>query len=485
MDRATRFLSSLAAALLTLASLVCGSMPAFAQATAMKTIDNVSCAALACTATSPARYCAQGTLLFMCDPVAGFYTAIASGSLTGDPVVVTGSLAINTGSGAAGSIHLEEASPGTDVATITPGTLTASRTITLPDASGTLPLPGIAQTWTAAQTFSGGITASSPVSVTGLLTATTSSIAAQQRTASAPFNTGLVQLLPLQADLTMAAPAAAPTGGSSGGIASCTNAGGQTYRVCATQLNQSGESLCSPTLSFTVSGTSKAIQGIQRPTLDPLATHWSLYYAKGLESFANWYKCDLSTVNGSGVSRQAPYLAAATTQAECACAAGSSVTIANTTGALSVVDPRDGEIRYVAGTTAVAEGATSPVITPGVNRLLVSGTQPQWSNNSGSTYVNLAMESGANFTGAVSVTAGTPISLNGPGGNVTLVWDAASQEVQVSIGGSVRARIAADGIGPGDCPADVYSLTAGRQCYNPTTQHTLIRDDAGVHKVGL
>jgi hypothetical protein len=303
------------------------------------------------------------------------------------------------------------------------------------------------------------------------------------RPATQPVNTGLVQLLPMQVDLTMAAPSSAPTGGSTFGIGSCTNAGGQTYKICVTQSNQSGESLCSPTLSFTTSGASKIIQGIARPTLDPIATSWSLYYAKATEAFASWYRCN-TTLGGSGASRTAVFFAAATTQGECLCPAISSTVIANTTAPISMIDPRDGEVRYVAGTAVPVDSLTSPAVTPGTNRLLMSGTQPQWSNNSGSTYSNVALESGAAFTGAVSVPAGTAIALNGPGGNISLVWDAASQEVRVSIGGVVRARIGADGIGPGDCPTDAYTLTAGRTCYDPRTQWTWLRDAQGLHRVG-
>jgi hypothetical protein len=51
-----------------------------------------------------------------------------------------GGAAFQSPGGAAGSISLEEAAPGTDVGTITVGTLTAARTYTFPDSSGTVPL---------------------------------------------------------------------------------------------------------------------------------------------------------------------------------------------------------------------------------------------------------------------------------------------------------------------------------------------------------
>jgi hypothetical protein len=123
--------------LLLLLALAAVGAPAFAQQRSMTQITAADCAATACTATS-APYCAQGTVLNVCDTGTGFYVAVASGSLVGDPVTITGSLAISTAGGGAGAIDLEEAAPGTNVGTFTVGDLTAARTYTFPDASGTI-----------------------------------------------------------------------------------------------------------------------------------------------------------------------------------------------------------------------------------------------------------------------------------------------------------------------------------------------------------
>jgi hypothetical protein len=72
MARALRFLSSLAAVL------ILGAAPAaFGQAgTTMKIVASGNCAAVSCTATSPAQFCLQGTLLHVCNGGTGFFTLI-------------------------------------------------------------------------------------------------------------------------------------------------------------------------------------------------------------------------------------------------------------------------------------------------------------------------------------------------------------------------------------------------------------------------
>lgn len=93
---------------------------------------------LLCDAKSP-QFCSDGVSLYLCDTTLGYYRAVASTELVGDPVTITGSLAVS-GDGSAGAIDLEEAAPGTDVGTLTVGTLSATRTYTFPDLNGTVVL---------------------------------------------------------------------------------------------------------------------------------------------------------------------------------------------------------------------------------------------------------------------------------------------------------------------------------------------------------
>jgi hypothetical protein len=291
-------------------------------------------------------------------------------------------------------------------------------------------------------------------------------------------NSGAAQLLQFQADFTIADTIGAPTGGTTGGFGSCTNATSESYRIAVSFLNPSGETAIGGVLPFTTSGTGKQIQNINRPTAPALATHWRFWYAKNSETFGVWRACN-TTSAGSGGTSTKPYFAVGSTVGACACAVGAVGPPANTTGPFTFADVRDGEMRFFPGSTTVAEGTTSPVLTSsvGLDRLYVRGPTAQVSFDGGATTQTLLTNT------AATLTTGTRLYLDG-GANTYLVWDAATQQVQVVTGNVVRGRITSTGVAPGDCDLDVYGLGKGEQCYEPTSGITWIRDERGVHQVG-
>jgi hypothetical protein len=84
-----------------------------------------------------------------------------------------------------------------------------------------------------------------------------------------------------------------------------------------------------------------------------------------------------------------------------------------------------------------------------------------------------------NFSRGLSVVSGQRINLEGSAGDSYLIWDATNQQVQVYVNGSLRARINHSGVIPGDCPADVYSMETGTECYRPTTGQLIAVTSSG------
>lgn len=212
----------------------------------------------------------------------------------------------------------------------------------------------MAQTFTALQTFNGGV---------GVQGATTY------------LNDGTAVLLPMKIDFTMDNPTVAPTFVEAG-IGTCTNAGGQTYKFAIVESNQSGETMMSPASGvYTPSSTIKTAT-ITRPAIDSRATHWRPIYAKGLEGFSTWRTCNSTAL----------YIAAGTSTAPCNCfSSGAIFTNTNTTGTISMMDSRDGELRFTAGTPSVS----NPILSVGANRLYTGGAGFQASFDSGVTRLDL------------------------------------------------------------------------------------------------
>ena len=199
-----------------------------------------------------------------------------------------GDLNINSGGGAAGSIQLEEAAPGTNVGTLTVGDLTAARTYTFPDASGTPALLERAQTWTQPQAFSGLATMNAGLAVSGSSTT-----------------------VDLGYDYALNTPPGAPTAAqaqTTGGT--CSNA--NTYRFYVSWKNKTGVSAVSPASSpdFTTSSTTSRVT-VTRPAAAAEATSWNAWYSSSATGH--------SQIKGCNVAGGSTDVAIGTTTSECQC----------------------------------------------------------------------------------------------------------------------------------------------------------------------
>lgn len=82
------------------------------------------------------------------------------------------------------------------------------------------------------------------------------------------------------------------------------------------------------------------------------------------------------------------------------------------------------------------------------------------------------------------VAAGARLNLEGHTGDSYLIRDAATGFILVYLDNSLRATITPRGVIPGACPADVYSMEGGTQCYEASTGKLWVYDFRGVHEVG-
>lgn len=109
-----------------------------------------------------------GTVIVGDGSTAGTNVSIGGGNVTaGGNISATGTISNTNATGITtlaaatqDAMRLQGRAGGTSsfIGTLTPTTLTASRTYTFPDATGTVPILSFAQTFSALQTFTGGIT---------------------------------------------------------------------------------------------------------------------------------------------------------------------------------------------------------------------------------------------------------------------------------------------------------------------------------------
>jgi hypothetical protein len=78
--------------------------------------------------------------------------------------------------------------------------------------------------------------------------------------------------------------------------------------------------------------------------------------------------------------------------------------------------------------------------------------------------------------------AGAPLNLEGNLGDTYLTYDANSRQVQVYVNGSLRARITANGVIPGYCPANAYAFEGGTECFDRATGKVVTRTVRGLVK---
>jgi hypothetical protein len=92
---------------------------------------------------------------------------------------------------------------------------------------------------------------------------------------------------------------------------------------------------------------------------------------------------------------------------------------------------------------------------------------------------------GMNVTGGnANLSDGQKLNVNGSTGNEYIVWDSTSHQVQTYVDGNLRSRVAPNGVIPGDCPDDLYSIEGGTVCYDPATGKRMTLDWRGLHEVG-
>jgi hypothetical protein len=175
------------------------------------------------------------------------------------------------------------------------------------------------------------------------------------------------------ADMTLAAPANAPTlGATFTSLGSCRS--DTTYQFAVIAYNPSGQTSLSPTLSWTPSSGNTNRATINQPTLPTGATAWSCAVAKSTESFSTWRQCSAIATD--------LLLPAATTTVIATCSSSTTYTTANTTGVITIRSLYDGETRDAARLGADAD---DPRLTASTRRFNTAGLQPTWTADSGST----------------------------------------------------------------------------------------------------
>jgi hypothetical protein len=111
-----------------------------------------------------------------------------------------------------------------------------------------------------------------------------------------------------------------------------------------------------------------------------------------------------------------------------------------------------------------------------------------WVSTPATTYTYVVKELNQTMTGIFTFGAGAAIASGQKfyldGGNTNyLIWDSASQQVQVYINGSLRAHITNNGVIPGFCPTSVWGLELGTECFDPVTRVKWRHDNKGIRQV--
>lgn len=220
-----------------------------------------------------------------------------------------------------------------------------------------------------------------------LLFGLASPLMAQSRTQNMPpastmTQTGTTALDQARTNMTISSAPAAPGAASLSGTAgNCQNT--QTYRFYVVWGNQSGWSSVGAVGPDYTPGTTNRMATVPIPAGVPsTAFYWRVLFRRSGDSFANLRMCN---------STSGPWISTSTTTFDCACTATGGVwTNTNTSGAETLQEFRDGEIRIAGISTSTASNSASqglPQFTEGQRRFRMSDAGPQWSSDSGVTYV--------------------------------------------------------------------------------------------------
>lgn len=190
--------------------------------------------------------------------------------------------------------------------------------------------------------------------------------------ASTLTGTGSFNLLPVQADLTIATPTIAPTIGSPTSVGACSNT--ETYEFAYAWLGPGGRTAPStPSAPQTTVSTNKTFP-VTRPSVPSGVSAWQSLWARlgAGENYSVWREC---TANN--------YTVTGTATINCGCSLSGNVISVNDTGIKQLLALYDGEM-WGAGKTQ-GQSVNDPRLTPDLIRLRINPTL-QWTPDAGATF---------------------------------------------------------------------------------------------------